>query len=1027
MNYIASRNMSLIYAVIILLTITGVQKTAKAARQLAVGSASGTLNQTVLLPVSVDDTADLGGVAFTLYYNKDFFEFTGLEKAAVDISNGDEYMVSGSEPAEYTGYTQTDIRDTVFYRTNNNGTIGKVRFAAVSAQGFSNPELFNVKFLIKGGKGTYPVDIRRTITKNTNAGYTTPTFLPPMVGLPAEQANANGFFPAPEYQTDLVDGSITVSAPTYTISGTVVYGSEGGPPAKGSTVILEKSAALKGGYLLGAQATVSSNGTFAFGNNPPGNYRLIVHPYDSGYYRDVSEVVVLDQNLAKNFVLQPASVRNGSILIGTPGNSRVLKGLHVKVVDAQGNVVGLYRVNDNGFFETPPLPSGADYTLFAVYGSLEVNLEDLQSQGQVLYWDPTLQSIAGTITGLESGKRFLVEAESENGSLIKTQSYIAGSPTAYTMTDLVPATDYIVSTATENYPVQYYSNVVDITQATMVDISEGDASDIDFDFAAMAIGTVSGTVAQDGNGVGDMGVYAFNMDSYAMVYGRTDQTGNYSTNVPPGDYVLFVIQGQKTFYYNQSRTTRSEEDATIITVNKGEVLTGLNIDITVSECLCTLSGTVTYAYPEGSPIAGALVKAITNGEIAADFTDQEGAYSIAGLCNGSYRVEMNPLAGNYGLQRANIEIQTDNCDSAAVHFVVDTGHALTGRITAASGQGIPSALLYLTDQNTGTLVGSRMYFSDLQGYYSIGDIEDGIYSLHVSHSDYQSESVSNLAIAGDTTRDMTLSQGAYIYGSVVDGAGSPIKGSTVTAQTTGEIPSYANSDRQGLYGIYGLNASRQYLVTASKTGFQRVFESGISPAAAGTLVDFTLTPPQQVFDLQGTVTSSCEPYTVTGATVIASYSQGSDRPEFFKTTQTDSKGEYAFRDLPQDNAYRIVIIPAGDLQIQTIDGIDGTAGGTITKDVSIPCGDSISGTVTMAVASDVVYVMLYTDTGVFIDYTVADAGGDYSFNGLAGLNYKVAAVAAGNATKWYPNADTIGNAAVVSPGDQGVDITLPES
>ena len=80
--------MSLIYVVIFLLAITGVQETAEAARQLAVGSASGTLNQTVLIPVSVDDTADLGGVAFTLYYNKDFFEFAGLEKSSVNISNG---------------------------------------------------------------------------------------------------------------------------------------------------------------------------------------------------------------------------------------------------------------------------------------------------------------------------------------------------------------------------------------------------------------------------------------------------------------------------------------------------------------------------------------------------------------------------------------------------------------------------------------------------------------------------------------------------------------------------------------------------------------------------------------------------------------------------------------------------------------------------------------------------------------------------------------------------------------------------
>lgn len=1037
MNHI--RKISICLAVLMsLFMVFGAAADVMASNTLAVGSDSGSIGYTATLPItiSLDSEVKVGSLAFTLGYDPGVFEFVGLEQETKAISDASEYYTTTTGGAgTYTGYTADVVENTMFYQVNDLGDLdgnkfGRVLVAAASAHEVTGPRLFKAKFLIKGGDGTYPIELLETIVHNPAAGYNTPTITPVLVGMPAAYSNAEGYYPTPVYTASLVDGHITVSATKYTITGSVTYGDGGA--ANGSIVELQKPTAAAGGYWYIEQTTVR-NGTYSF-SKPAGSYRLVVHPYDPMYLEASSDWFELTQNVTRDFTLASGAVRkSGTVTI----NGQVLPGVRVKVFDENGKLIRIYPVNDQGYFETEALAPG-DYTYVLVYGNQESgSISEANIDGY--NWPLTLYSIAGTVKGLSSDDEVVIEAASQTGKLLKFKRLTAGSAVDYTIVNLVPANDYIVSATTANNPVQYYSNVTDITQATKVDISSANATSIDFDFTSVETATITGQVVKNGSGVADIGVYALEVNTYGLVSQLTDSAGNYTLTVAPGSYEVFVFSSGKAFYYKSAtETTQKESEATILVLNAGDSSSDANIDIT--ECDCTLSGNVTYERTGGDPVAGALITAISDKVQAAGFTRRDGSYLLTGLCQDTYQVEMNPLTGDYAIQVTSITIDGSNCDSVAVNFIIDTGNTLSGQVTEqGTVTPISRAMLYLTDNSTGELVGHRMYFTNPQGNYSIGDIPTGVYTLHVSHPRFESATVEDLDISADTTQDVELSKGAFIYGHVEDGSFNAIAGATIIAVVADEEPSYAVTDGSGDYAIYGLDSTKTYLVFASKRGYERAFHPNlVQPATPdGTMVDFTLTPPAETFDLDGTVTTDCTSYTqVVGATVIASYNPGAGKPDSFKVTTTVANGYYSFTGLPQDANYHLVVVPPGNLRLKVISNIDGT-GGDVTQNIFIPCGGAISGKITLGTAANLVYVVLWdSSSGDLVGYVAVitpDAAGKYpySFDGLAAGNYKVVAGAAGNVTKWYATDPDTGadrdQATAVSSPASDIDITLSSS
>jgi len=984
------------------------------AKTVTVGTGAGTAGagDPVAVPITIDDPTGVGGVAFTLTYDAAALTFAGLEQVTKIISDGDEYWTG----TEYD-VTPEQAGNTLFYQYNDDAANNRVLIAGASAQALTDPSLFSAKFLVKAGAapGTYPIGIARTIITNAAAGYTSPTYIPVLVGMPADTANDQGFYETPTYSATLIGGSITVSAAAgsqFTISGTVTYPDGGGPAADGTPVTLSKK--VGDSYVLQAQTTVQG-GAYSFASNLAGDYRVKATSKDPRYYDNFMDFNLSADKTDAHIVLQAPAYVSGTVTI----NNGYLPGLKVKIMNGT-TVVGIFAVNADGTYQSGPLPPDGSYTAYAVYGSL---VSGELTQGGTFDWDVTLQSISGTVSGLD-GQTATVSATSSAGMITRT----IATTGAYTIENLVPAADYVVSVVATGLPVLYYDATTDVTQAAAVDISSASQTGIDFNYTDVTKGTVSGTVAEGGTPAIGIGVYAFDVHTYALVSTASGADGAFELALAPGTYELFVIKSNGVlFYYDTGSTnnvTQREAKADLLVVEAGSTINLMTMD--VLECDRTLTGKVTYERSDGNPVAYALIQAVSENGQAMAITGADGTYTLSGLCDGvDYTVKMDPQVGSYAIQTVTITAGVD----AIQNFVIDTGWVLSGTVKdSVSSEGIPSAMIYLRDQETQALVGDRMYFSGDAGLYGIYDIPTGIYTLVASHPEYRTFSQSDVVVASDTSKDIPMVKGAHFKGTVLDGSNSnvPLGGVLIIVTRAGDTPVYAMTDALGQYAVYGLDAAlSDYVVMAQKTGYERATASGLTPSLTGTQVDFTLSKPTALFNLSGMVTSDCvgSPPVPDALVVVSSVTQ-----DFFSSTYTDAAGFYSFQDLPQAADYRIVVVPGGGLQVYEETGLSFTA--TATKNIVLPCGSSISGTVSWAGSAEA-YVLVYKAVdNSFVDFvTLNPSPGNYvnyTFTGLTAGDYKVLAFADGNTPVWYNGQAGIDSANLVPAGATGITITLGE-
>lgn len=1025
------------YAAMVMMAVTMCLAAGQAfatTKTLTVGTATGSKDTTVSLPISVDSVAEpLGGAAFTIIYNPQVFTFDGLAEVAKPISNATECG------PEYTGCDAQTIGSKLFYQFNDmknaaNAPIGKVLVAAASAQALTTTTLFNAKFIIKGGNGTYPISLNRTMLNNPDAGYVA-SLIPVLVGMPATQPNAQGFYPTPQFDTTLVDGSISITAPTYSISGAVNYVTEtGNVPANGSIVVLQQKIGATSNYAFLAETTVV-NGVFSFTNRPAGTYKVIVRPADPLYYEPTPFPIT---DLAANqtgvdFNLQKATSHRGTVTVNGGAPPEKVRVRVSRSCPSQNDVVvGLFPVNSTGAFETAPLPplSGdCTYKYDAVYGNATPKA---LVENQTTDWSLTLHAITGTISGVVGPQDVFIEAASPTTKLTMGTK-ITGNGT-YTINNLLPGSDYVVSAVTADKPLQYYNNKAAFTELTPGDLVTAPGSGIDFNFTLTQQAMISGNVKLGGVNQAGVTVYALELTSYAMLSAQTNALGNYNLTAIPGTYELFTLLNNKVYWYGATSTSQLESESTQLTVVNGVNQTGIDFNVVV--CNGAIKGSVTTLdNGVNLPVARALVSAFSTAGHGSALTGESGAYQISNLCPGDYQVVMDSLLADQSLQEKSATVTSDA--EVTVNFVIDTGSDLSGKVQNSAGTGIGGAMLYLVDETTGLLVGGRMYYSKADGSYQIKDIpDDALYTLNVSHPDYTTTEVAHLNIVVDTTQDVTLYKGNAIYGSVKDSNDqSALAGALVVATTPGQDPAFGFTDAQGNYSIFGLDATKSYVVVASKRGYERAvlpgkFPTEVNEVSKGLLVDITLTKIAQTFTLTGTVSKECDSTAIANARVLVSY-KPAGKPEFFKSTKTGTDGKYTLTDLPRANNYTLTVIPTGNLRPVTENAIDGSAGGTVTKNVAIACGSSISGVVTLGASASKVYVVLFDGgSGAYVDYvtlTTKNVDGNYAyeFRGLKTQNYKVVAVAAGNQTRWYDGQQTQANATLVAQGSTNINITLP--
>ena len=977
---------------------------AQTAKQLQVGSAGPILNtgddtaRTVDLPITLKGGFnDVNGLAFTLVYDKDIFEFIGLVQQTARIEDGTNDIPS--PPAQAT------IASTIYYQANNKTDEGRVLIAAAGANFFSSTTAdvipFKARFRVKLGMGlgAYPIGVQQTIIgpdTAASAGYTTYTQIPVATGLaPTALPTA-----AQSFSVQLLAGSISVSG-GYSIGGTVKY--EDNADANGAIVRLRKKVGTE--FILNEEKTVTG-GQYSFTGKSSGDYKVIVLASRPGYQdRYESDVLNVTGNLTHNVTLLAYSSSAGTVLV----NGAALPGLKVKVMQGD-TLIGTFPVDANGYFVTTPLDPTKTYTFYAVYG----NAEQVFDPATPFNWTLGVGTLSGTITGLANGQNVMVHIVSATTLLEKMKSYTgSASDVAYEFLNLLPATDYIVSVVGDGIPVTYYDGVTDISSASPQTVVAGaPTSNVNFTFTAPTV-AITGRITEGGLGVANVPVFALETTTFAFQSTYSAAGGDYTLNLAAGSYLVFAYKesSQKTFYYSAAGTTQNDYQADVVTPPASD------IDISLDEDTCMISGRVSYRTAGGDPVAGIMVRAEGSNGSAVDVTDEDGNYDLTGLHRtGEYDVTIFP--------NSPYPPQTESAtatESTTLDFVIQTGWVVSGTVVEQGGGAVQGAWVYLLN-SSGMVQGVPSITND-SGEYLLADVPSGVYTLVAEHGDYQTVKETELVVEYDVTaKTITMVPGGSISGTVTDSVTTnALGGVLVIASRAGEEARYATTNSSGVYEVKGLVNGNPYYLMYSKSGYVRQLAGPVT--ATQTNYDVALVARALPVSFTGTVERQGGAAIANAYVVIQSAST-----RYSAATWTDASGAFSFTNVAAAADYRLVVLPGGGLPIYVEENVNlssNVAGYTITI-----TGGTISGTVSLsdsATGKSVIVYLLDSATGAWVaDVDAVSAGGGsytFTFDGVGLGNFKVCAFSLGYSLGWYGGADFAG-ATVVTAGASSVNFTL---
>jgi|GEM_PF-1794709 len=1011
---------------------------ALAAKTLNIGTASvnntGTdTARTATLDVTLKDGAnDVNGLVFTMVYDPAIFTFEGLERGDMPIDDGSTYDPNNPPSAETIG-------STLYYQVNNKSNEGIVLVAAAAAKFFTTTAsadfvVFKAKFKVKAGLGSggYPVSLQKTIIgpdTAANAGYTVPTALAVAAGLAPEADPVN----AQTFEVGFVPGLIQVSG-GYTVSGTVVLGDS--PEINADGAVVDLLSVTAAGEIKVAYQNVK-NGAFSFSSVPSGKYRIVVNSNIPGFQKrysgqefDVAGAAVQRDKitLAKNQAL------SGKVTV--PNATGTLNGLRIEVRDANGTVVSTVAVDTDGSYVIPALPTGT-FSIFVVYGSAK---KDITGNTAFTWDDLTFRKITGTISTLCAGQQVEVLAASE-GTKIRNSVILTGdgNPTAYTLNNLLPGTDYVLSMTGDGVGPVYYNGAADFSSATLIDLTNADATGQDFAFSCNDLVTISGNLTIDGAAKAGVVVKAnnFNFDDYKNGSAVTDASGNFTIQVAKSaDYYVYAEYEGKKYYYAGGVMLRT--DASMVDVSSESKA---NVDIAVTlpvASTAVLNGYVTLNQSKdngGTPLANYLVVLEnTNGQLLpfAGRTDENGLYAFKAMAPGTYNVVLYPPAPYVKQVQQGVVLTNEN--TTQVDFIVDQNFEVTGLVQDESDNSAISGVKVGIKNSVGQNVRPPVY-TNAQGSYTLVEIPSGVYTLDAYHPNYLPQSQSETVLADKTADTIRMTKGAILSGTISDSAG-PVASAQITLAGANGVVKVARSASNGAYAFNGLTANYEHLIKVSKEKYQIYGPDTVTTGNAGETkaMNITLVKPAVVYTYEGKVQDSSNA-AIAGAYVLLS----SKTTKYKRVVLTGADGSFKFVNVLAGTDYDLLVLPGANLPYISESSISIQAD-ISGKTVTVPTFAEISGTITLseASASAIIVAGAYDAASNQVEQAVVtNPSADnktftYTIKVKTGVAYKVFAqdLMQSFPLKYYGGADTpVAYAAAVdvTNSQSNINITLTKN
>jgi hypothetical protein len=974
--------------------VASAAKTLSLSKDISVRNTGDDTTRTAMLDITLEGADVVNGLVFTLVYDSAVFTFEGLFEGDMPIDDGSSYDPAAPPSAE-------TIAGTLYYQAND-AQPGLVMIAAAGANFFAESSTqtftaFKAKFQVKpgAGNGKYPINIQKTIIgpdTASNAGYSVPTILAAAAGLAPDADPTN----AQSYDVTFSPGSITVTG-GYKVSGTAVYGSTPTENITNGIAYLVKSS-VAGDVRSASQAI--RDGKFSFDQVPGGTYKVEIESSRPGFQKrlvtDIFTVDGADMDVGE-MSLAKYQAKSGNIKINGGNPS----GLRVEVRDGAGNVIANVAVDASGNFVTPALPDTVQ--IFAVYGNQEF---DITGNLEYNWTTLTLNSVSGTITGLCPDQVVEVLVRSETTKLQKSAiiTGLSGQDAAYTLSNLLPGTDYILSVVGEGLAV-FYKESADFTEnfsdATKVDVTT-DPTGKDFAFTCGDLRTISGTVMVDDTPVSGVTVKAnnYNFSSWRFSSAVTNANGVFEiTAAPSADYYVYFNHNGSNYYYKAGgNSVTSRSDATLVDVSDASAPDiDLAVEIPIPDT-ASLEGYVTLNRSldnGGTPVENYLVVLLTTDSVPTGFfsrTDKDGYYSFVNVPPGSYNVSLRPPSP-YAAQ-VNEGIVLENEKTTRSDFIVDQHFRVEGAVMESANQSNPVIGAWVDILRVGGIKLRAPVLTNTTGNYHLFDVPSGVYTLAASHPDYYPEEKTGVQVISNTTvDDILMTRGAIIDG-IVHLEGDPsvlIENAVVTLAGPGYVKS-TRTNAQGEYEFRGLAANSAHMIKFAKGTEYKPFDpDDVETGDVGSTTPYnaTLEYPTTYWDFAGTVQEGGSG--VENAYVML-YSQTT---QYRKVARTNESGKFSFTRVIDGTDYSLLVLPGGGKPEILKSNIPITAA-VENYVVDVPTSVTISGTITLSVADETAIVIAgaYDPvTGVVHEVKAVNSGDNqiftYTIEVEVGIDYKV--------------------------------------
>ena len=225
-------------------------------------------------------------------------------------------------------------------------------------------------------------------------------------------------------------------------------------------------------------------------------------------------------------------------------------------------------------------------------------------------------------------------------------------------------------------------------------------------------GTITGTVTGPGQPQ-DITIVVRDFGNFVTrAVTRTDALGQYTVNVPPGDYIVGALNetttnGGASEWWTSGGGAVKQLDAEKITVGAAPIIRDF-----VLELGGRIGGTVT-AETGGAPLPGIGIKVrdfLNNQSVAEVKTAEDGTYGINLAPGVYYLIAENTTTQPYATEVYNPDLNGGASFGEAARLVVTLGDAFTNDFSLLEGRKLSGLV---SDPTTGPVPGMRVRFDDV--------------------------------------------------------------------------------------------------------------------------------------------------------------------------------------------------------------------------------------------------------------------------------------------------------------------------